>query len=73
VERHWFLPSRRQGRCKACTHTFSITSGTIIAHHQWPLRTYLGAVALYSNAVKGVSALQICAGTWACNTRAPSS
>jgi transposase-like protein len=60
VERHWFLPGRRQWRCKACTHTFSVTSGTIFAHHKLPLRTYLGAVALYTNAVKGLSALQMC-------------
>ena len=60
AERHWFLPSRRQWRCKACTHTFSVTSGTIFAHHKLPLRVYLGAVALYTNAVKGLSALQMC-------------
>jgi transposase-like protein len=60
VERHWFLPSRRQWRCKACGHTFSVTSGTIFAHHKLPLRVYLGAVALYTNAVKGLSALQMC-------------
>jgi transposase-like protein len=59
-DRHWFLPSRQQWRCKACTHTFSVTSGTIFAHHKLPLRIYLGAVALYTNAVKGLSALQMC-------------
>ena len=59
VEPHWFLPSRRQWRCKACAHTFSVTSGTIFAHHKLPLRIYLGAVALYTNAVKGLSALQM--------------
>jgi transposase-like protein len=55
VERHWFLPSRRQWRCKACAHTFSVTSGTIFAHHKLPLRVYLAAVAIYANAVKGLS------------------
>ena len=60
VERHWFLPSRRQWRCKGCGHTFSVTSGTIFAHHKLPLRVYLGAVALFTNAVKGLSALQMC-------------
>jgi len=60
AERHWFLPSRRQWRCKACAHTFSVTSGTIFAHHKLPLRVYLGAVAIYTNAVKGLSALQMC-------------
>jgi hypothetical protein len=37
-----------------------VTSGTIFAHHKLPLRIYLGAVALYTNAVKGLSALQMC-------------
>jgi transposase-like protein len=59
-DHHWFLPSRRQWRCKACTHTFSVTSGTLFAHHKLPLRVYLAAVALYTNAVKGLSALQMC-------------
>lgn len=59
VERHWFLRSRQQWRCRACGHTFSVTSGTIFAHHKLPLQVYLGAVALYTNAVKGVSALQM--------------
>ena len=59
VERHWFLASRQQWRCKACAHTFSVTSGTIFAHHKLPLRVYLAAVALYTNAAKGLSALQI--------------
>jgi transposase-like protein len=59
VERHWFLASRRQWRCRACGHTFSVTSGTIFAHHKLPLQVYLGAVALYTNAVKGLSALQM--------------
>jgi transposase-like protein len=60
AEQHWFLPRRRQWRCKACGHTFSVTSGTIFAHHKLPLRVYLGAVAIYTNAVKGLSALQMC-------------
>ncbi len=60
VERHWFVSSRRQWRCKDCGHTFSVTSGTIFAHHKLPLRVYLAAVAIYTNAVKGLSALQMC-------------
>jgi len=55
VERHWFLRSRRQWRCRACGHTFSVTSGTLFAHHKLPLQVYLGAIALYTNAVKGIS------------------
>ena len=70
-ERHWFLPSRRQWRCKACAHTFSVTSGTIFAHHKLPLRVYLAAVELYTYAAKGLSALQVSLDL-GCNTRPPS-
>jgi len=59
VEDHWFLPSRRQWRCRDCGHTFSVTSGTIFAHHKLPLQVYLGAAVIYTNAVKGLSALQM--------------
>jgi transposase-like protein len=59
AERPWFLPSRRQWRCRACGHTFSVTSGTIFACHKLPLQVDLGAIALYSNAAQGLSALQL--------------
>jgi len=59
VAEHWFLPSRRQWRCRDCGHTFSVTSGTIFAHHKLPLQVYLGAAVIYTNAVKGLSALQM--------------
>jgi len=59
VEQHWFLTSRRQWRCRACGHTFSVTSGTIFAYHKLPLQVYLGAIVIYTNAVKGLSALQL--------------
>jgi len=36
-----------------------VTSGTIFSHHKLPLRVYLAAVALYTNAAKGLSALQL--------------
>lgn len=58
VARHYFIRSRQQWRCKDCGHTFSVTSGTIFAFHKLPLKTYLAAVALFTNAVKGISALQ---------------
>jgi len=36
-----------------------VTSGTIFSNHKLPLTTYLAAVAIYTNAVKGISALQL--------------
>ncbi len=46
-------------RCKACRGDFSITSGTIFAHHKMPLRQYLAAIAIFVNEVKGKSALAL--------------
>jgi hypothetical protein len=48
---------RPRRRCKACRGDFSITSGTLFAWHKLPLRTYLLAVAMFCNEVKGKSML----------------
>lgn len=56
---HAFRKDRRQWRCLDCGHTFSVTSGTIFANHKLPLKTYLAAIAIYANAAKGISALQL--------------
>ena len=44
-------------RCKACGGDFSVTSGTLLAWHKLPLRTYLMAIAVFCNEVKGKSML----------------
>jgi len=59
IGRHAFRRDRRQWRCRDCNHTFSVTSGTIFANHKLNLKTYLAAIALFANAVKGISALQL--------------
>ena len=46
-------------RCKACRKDFSITSGTLFAFHKLPLRSYLAAIAIFVNEVKGKSALAL--------------
>lgn len=46
-------------RCKACRKSFSITSGTIFAHHKLNLRDYLAAIAIFVNEAKGKSALAL--------------
>jgi transposase-like protein len=46
-------------RCKACRKDFSITSCTIFAFHKLSLRTYLAAIAIFCNEVKGKSALAL--------------
>jgi ribosomal protein L37AE/L43A len=50
---------RKIWKCKACGHQFSVTSGTIFASHKLPIRDYLAATAIFVNAVKGISALQL--------------
>lgn len=59
IGHHYFLNTRKQWRCKDCRHTFSVTSGTIFANHKLPLRVYLAAIAIFTSAVKGLSALQL--------------
>src|SRR4051794_520528 len=53
--------SRRKGclrwRCKACHKDFSITSGTLFVSRKMPLRSYLMAIAIFANEVKGKSML----------------
>ena len=51
--------ARRIWKCKACQHQFSVTSGTIFANRKLAIRDYLAATAIFVNAVKGISALQL--------------
>ena len=43
--------------CRACGKDFSVTSGTLFASHKLPLKSYLAAIAIFCNEVKGKSAL----------------
>jgi transposase-like protein len=44
-------------RCKACAKDFTVTFGTLFGSHKLPLRSYLAAIAIFCNEVKGKSAL----------------
>jgi hypothetical protein len=44
IDKHYFQRTRKQWRCKDCSHTFSITSGTIFAFHKLPLKVYLAGI-----------------------------
>ena len=44
-------------RCRACQKDFTVTSGTLFASHKMPLRSYLAAIAIFCNEVKGKSML----------------
>ena len=41
-------------RCKARRAAFSITSDTLFDWHKLPLRSYLMAIAIFGNEVKGI-------------------
>lgn len=64
--KHYWLKMHKQWRCK---HTFSVTSGTLFAHHKLPLQTYIASIALFTNTAKGFSALSPV--IWMCSTRPP--
>jgi len=51
--------ARRIFRCKDCGKQFSVTSGTIFASRKMAYRDILGAIAIFVNGAKGVSALQV--------------
>jgi transposase-like protein len=53
------LSGAARWRCKACRRDFSVTSGTLFAFHKMPLRSYLMAIAIFANEVKGKSMLAL--------------
>ncbi len=55
-------PDRPRWRCKACRADFSVTSGTLFAWHKLPLRSYLMAIVVFCNEVKGKSMLAFARG-----------
>lgn len=57
--RHYDLATRNVYKCKACSRQFSVTSGTLFSGHKLPMKTILMALAIFSNAAKGISALQL--------------
>ena len=53
------ISTRRQFKCKACHRQYSPTSGTILANRKMAYVDLLAAIAIFSNAVKGISSLQL--------------
>jgi transposase-like protein len=53
------LTSRRRFKCAACHRQFSVTSGTIFASRKLSFVDLLGAICLFVNASKGMSAVQL--------------
>ena len=53
------IPSRRLFQCNACTHQFSVTTGTIFHDSHLPLTKWILAIYLMVESKKGMSANQI--------------
>ncbi len=53
------LSTRRRFKCAACHRQFSVTSGTIFASRKLSFTDLLGAICLFVNASKGLSAVQL--------------
>ncbi len=53
------ISTRRKFKCAGCYHQFSVTSGTIFASRKLSFVDLLGAIAIFVNGAKGVSALQV--------------
>ena len=53
------ITTRRKFKCKACSHQFSVTSGTIFASRKMDFVDLLAAICLIVNASKGISMVQL--------------
>ncbi|MCJ2128036.1 IS1595 family transposase [Methylobacterium sp. E-045] len=56
---HYDISTRRRFKCAGCGKQFSVTSGTIFASRKLAFTDPCAAVAIFVNAVKGLSALQL--------------
>jgi len=55
----YHVSTRRRFKCAACQRQFSVTSGTIFASRKLSFVDLLGAICLFVNASKGLSAVQL--------------
>lgn len=58
-EKTYDISTRRRFKCAACGCQFSVTSGTIFASRKMDFVDILGAICIFVNAAKGLSALQL--------------
>lgn len=56
---HYEISTRRKFKCASCHAQFSVTSGTIFASRKLGFMDLLGAIYIFVNAAKGLSALQL--------------
>ncbi len=65
------LSTRRRFKCAACHRQSSVTSGTIFTPRKLPFLDLLGAICLFMNASKGLSAFQLSRGGCGFSTSFP--
>ncbi len=53
------ITTRRKFKCKACSHQFSVTSGTIFASRKMVFVDLLAAICIVVNASKGIFMVQL--------------
>jgi transposase-like protein len=56
---HYDITTRRRFKCAGCGKQFSVTSGTIFASRKLSFVDLCAGIAVFVNAVKGLSALQL--------------
>ena len=56
---HYNISTRRRFKCAGCGSQFSVTSGTIFASRKLAFTDLCAGIAIFVNAVKGLSALQL--------------
>ena len=61
IRAHYFIRTRKQWRCRDCSHTFSLTSGTIFAGTKLGHHRILRIAAKLAVGAKGVSAVELSA------------
>lgn len=59
ADKHYSIRTRNQWRCKKCSRTFSVTSGTPFHGNKLPYRKLLLAICTFVVRQKGVSALEM--------------
>lgn len=59
IQAVYWLKSRSRYKCQACSHQFSVTSGTLFANRKLPLSDYLCAIVIFVQAAKGISSCQL--------------
>lgn len=59
LDKHYKVSTRGQYRCKHCTHTFSVTSGTPFKDHKLSFKVILWALVSFLTSQEGKPALEL--------------